>query len=189
LDYNESLCGEPESALAYYWRAQAFQALGDNDCALKDYDLAIQCEPTAENYYGKANFELMLRESLSALYDIEQALKIKPKCLYMQELRSRALLALGRFEEAKQNNFAIVKETPHDTYDWLSRATAKAWLGDKNGAIRDLNAALLLDPLNDWILLRRSCLHFSQKNYGKAASDFLSVFSVDEFRSPRSLFK
>lgn len=119
----------------------------------------------------------MLRESLSALDDIEQALKIKPKCLYMQELRSRALLALGRFDDAKQNNLAIVKETPRDAYDWLSRATAKAWLGDTNGAIRDLNAALLLDPSNKWTLVRRSCLHFSQKNYVKAISDFLSMFT------------
>lgn len=189
LDYNESLRGEPESAFAYYWRAQAFQALGDNDCALEDYNLAIQCEPIAENYYSKANFELMLRESLSALYDIEQALKIKPKCLYMQELRSRALLALGRFEDAKQNNLAIVKETPSDVHDWRTRATVKIWLGDTNGAIRDLNVALLLEPLSTWTLLRLSCLHFSQKNYGKAASDFVSAFTLDELRGPKSWFK
>ena len=59
-----------------------------------------------------------------------------------------ALLKLGRYEQANADTSVALSLDPTYTKAYLRRATARRELGDLEGALRDCEKALELEPKN-----------------------------------------
>jgi tetratricopeptide (TPR) repeat protein len=98
------LQSEPNSALAYYNRGQAYVDKEDYDRAIADYTEAIganpkdACIPCA--YNGRAWSHFKLGKAQQGLSDVDKALELEPNNPSMLDTRGNILAALGRREEA-----------------------------------------------------------------------------------------
>ncbi len=135
----------PDSAFAYY-----LTALEEPDAhkAITLLDKALALEPVyteflmerAERYRQLGDLEAMLTDG-------ERAATIRNKWSLTHDVRGRALLYMGRFEEAESAFGRAIQLDPtlFPSY-WINRALAKNGMGRFSEAIADANEAIRLQP-------------------------------------------
>jgi len=134
-------------AAAYFYRGNAFYALGEHDKAITDYTTAIEIMPgIAVFYYGRGNSWLEKKVLQRAISDYTAALRLNPS--YVPALNNRALayFRAGEAEKALPDADRAVALAPREFIPLETRAHILKALGRKDEAIRDLRAALALNP-------------------------------------------
>jgi AraC-like DNA-binding protein len=87
-------------------------------------------------------------------------------------LSSGALVLLHRLEEADNRLERALALDPWLAYAWIRRGWMSAYLGDSDGAIRELRTALHLmpfEPLRHITFIGMGCAHFVAERYDRAA--------------------
>jgi AraC-like DNA-binding protein len=83
-----------------------------------------------------------------------------------------ALVLLNRLDEADRRLERALALDPWMAYAWIRRGWMSAYLGDPEGAIRELRTALHLmpfDPLRHITFIGMGCAHFAAERYDRAA--------------------
>lgn len=87
-------------------------------------------------------------------------------------LSSGALVLLHRLDEADRRLQRALALDPWLAYAWIRRGWMSAYLGDAEGAVRELRTALHLmpfDPLRHITFIGMGCAHFAAERYDRAA--------------------
>ncbi|NJL60881.1 MAG: tetratricopeptide repeat protein [Methylacidiphilales bacterium] len=126
-DFNQVLRLNPKNAFAYAYRSYIRLYLGDFQESFNDSDKSIQIEPnspttTAISYGARGVANLALGKKQDAIRDIAQASKLSPE--------------LGKAFKG----FEQISLIPYNEAEFL-RAIVRGGLGDKQGAIADLEKA------------------------------------------------
>jgi adenylate cyclase len=102
----------------------------------------------------------------------EEAHDLDPHDALTLTLSSGALVLLNRLHEADQRLERALALDPWLAYAWIRRGWMSAYLGDHEGAVRELRTALHLmpfDPLRHLTFIGMGCAHFAAERYDRAA--------------------
>src|SRR6185437_12074743 len=102
----------------------------------------------------------------------EEAYTLSPDDALTLTLSSGALVLLNRLDEADRRLERALALDPWMAYAWIRRGWMSAYLGDPEGAIRELRTALHLmpfDPLRHITFIGMGCAHFAAERYHRAA--------------------
>jgi len=102
----------------------------------------------------------------------EEAYDLAPHDALTLTLSSGALVLLHRLEEADRRLERALALDPWLAYAWIRRGWMSAYLGDSDGAIRELSTALHLmpfEPLRHISFIGIGCAHFAAERYDRAA--------------------
>jgi tetratricopeptide (TPR) repeat protein len=145
-DYDQALRINPNSAAAYFNRGNARSALGDYQGAIADYDQALRINPNftlAYNNRGLARSDLS--DNQGAIADYDQALRINPNDAVAYFNRGNArYYDLGDSQGALADYNQFLRISPNNAIAYALRGLARSGLGDKQGAIADLQRAAQL---------------------------------------------
>ncbi|HYC16506.1 MAG TPA: helix-turn-helix domain-containing protein [Pseudolabrys sp.] len=102
----------------------------------------------------------------------QEAYDLAPDDALTLTLSSGALVLLHRLEEADKLLERALAFDPWLAYAWIRRGWMSAYLGDSDGAIRELRTALHLmpfEPLRHITFIGMGCAHFVDERYDRAA--------------------
>ena len=117
---------DPKSASGYSSRASMWNAKGDYDRALPDYDEAIRLEPSSTHYthrcWGRARAG---RDLPQALADCDQALRLNPNDASIIGTQAFVYLRLNRLDDAIASYDAALKLNSKIAFWFYGRGLAK----------------------------------------------------------------
>lgn len=102
----------------------------------------------------------------------EEAYHLAPHDALTLTLSSGALVLLHKLDEADRRLERALALDPWLGYAWIRRGWMSAYLGDSDGAIRELRTALHLvpfEPLRHIAFIGMGCAHFAAGRYDRAA--------------------
>jgi tetratricopeptide (TPR) repeat protein len=160
----------PKNAINYFERGKIYVdgtatgAISDdrNRKALADFTKAIALQPNyPEAYFYRANLYSGLDELDRAVADYTQAIRFKPDYGIAMVNRGNIYSRLKRHREAIADfTKAIESKDPKTEGAWVYgyRAASRREIGDKKGAIADLDRAIALAPDRNFYYLDRADL-------------------------------
>jgi AraC-like DNA-binding protein/Flp pilus assembly protein TadD len=102
----------------------------------------------------------------------DEAQQLAPDDALTLTLSSGALVLTHRLDEAERRLERALALDPGLAYAWIRRGWMSAYLGDGDGAIRELRTALHLmpfEPLRHITFIGMGCAHFAAERYERAA--------------------
>jgi tetratricopeptide (TPR) repeat protein len=185
-DYQRAFEGAPLDVIKLADRASVEALAGHHKVAEADFESALKLDPS--NAWVRARRALYLHAARGdfkrAIADCDEALKLSPGHVEASLNRGLSLLALGDFRAAiadfdraldsRHKRFMTFVGRFSTRYPELHRARSEArrQLGDLDGALVDLEAALQLNPGDAAALARRGHLHASRRDFARAIADF-----------------
>ncbi len=192
---------DPNDALAYVNRGDAYYSLEEYDRAIADYDHAIRIDAQyALAYYYRGRVYEAKGETEKALADYTESIRIDPSNTETRKGRGDFYNNLGEYEKAMVdyekiilldpnsarycNNIpcytaAINNLHPSTIQDYANRGNAYEGLGKYSEAITDYSEAIRLDPRIPTAYERRGYLYFNNKEYEKSIIDYSAVIRID----------
>jgi tetratricopeptide (TPR) repeat protein len=145
---------QPQNPAAQRCLAHAYQALGDEEKALKAYDAAIAADPADwHTYMDRAALHVDKKRMAAADADTTQAIQRNPVCARAYALRAYCRLRQSKFNSAQEDCDAALKLDPKQVMATLVRARVLAAKLDFTTAIAECEGVLKLSPEWDWALV------------------------------------
>ena len=185
-DYDRAFEGRPLDATKLADRASVGALAGHYKEAEADFEAALRVEPS--NPWIRARRALYLHAARGdhkrAVADCDEALQLSPghaeaslnrglSSLALDDFR-RAIVDFDRALDPRQGRGITFLGPLSSRYPELYRARSEAHrrLGDLDGAVADLDAALGLDPDDAEARVRRGRLHAARRDFARAIADF-----------------
>jgi tetratricopeptide (TPR) repeat protein len=186
-DFRAALALKPGQYNAYQNLAQVALVRGDFAKAAEWLAATLERNPPtqvlADYHSARARALLGVRKFEEALQECTTAMELAPRQTAAVELQGRALLALGRAEQAAQAFDAYLHQGGAKTTDvYRGRGQARMKLGKYPEAIEDYTRALELAPDAD-IYQHRGWAHFFADAWKLALRDFTSAIALDPAQS------
>jgi len=162
----------PQKDRGYNYRGFAYQANGDIEQALADFNQALKFNPKSpEAYNNRGNVYHVQKQSARALADYSQAIAIDPDDGDYYYNRGNAYQAKGDLDRAIADfSKAIEKKVKYDMV-YFNRGTAWKDKGDYNRAIDDYSKAIEINPRNFGAYNNRAVAYFFTQQYTKSWED------------------
>ena len=107
----------------------------------------------------------------AAMNFYRHAVEIEPESYLGNSGLAEAAFSTGDYAQAEKSYTALLALEPTVT-TYLSRAAARSYLDDLNGAWKDLDAALALGPDNPDVRVSRGDLHVYVENFDAARAEY-----------------
>jgi len=185
-DYGRAFEGAPLDVIKLADRASVEALAGLHKVAETDFESALRLDPS--NAWVRARRALYLHAARGdhkrAIADCDEALRLSPGDVEASLNRGLALLALGDFRSAiadfdraldpRQKHFMTFVGRFSTRYPELYRARSEArrQLGDLDGALADLDAAIGLNSDDAEARVRRGHLYAARRDFARAIADF-----------------
>ena len=135
------------SALAYFYRANAKKQLEDYQGSIDDLTISIKLDPNIPGaYYNRGFAKGELEDYTGAISDYTKAIQIKPDFAFAYFNRGLAKDELEDFTGAISDYTKAIQIDPNDQGAYYNRGYAKDELEDFTGAISDYTKAIQIDP-------------------------------------------
>lgn len=145
-EYNRATQLDPMLADAYQGRGFCYDALGDYEQALRDYDDAIRLLPSAPAYSDRGVTYTNLGKYERAIQDFDEAIRLKPSNALYYTNRAVAYADLGQFARAIEDNDEALKLDRSFPLAYFNRAADHRELGRYERAIGDYSELIRLQP-------------------------------------------
>ncbi len=180
-DYSKALSMQPDNWDVNFKRALAQEAIEDYDAAMASYSDIIDRQSSFDAaYIGRARLNLTLKDTISALDDINQAIKINPNSVNAYIIRADiSINQQHNYQEALADMDKAIKLQPRSVGLFINRAFLRYKLDDYFGAMSDYDYALQLDPLNLTALFNRSVLRTEVRDYNNALEDLDQIIALN----------
>jgi len=120
-DYDAFLAIQPEHLEAHLGLARVLQLLNRRADAVDELNRCVQMFPdSADAYAARAAYETQLKQYDAALYDWDEALRLRPNDASLTVSKVDILLNLGRIREAREDLDKAVKQG-------TTRAALREW--------------------------------------------------------------
>lgn len=178
-DLAAARANEPTTSSDYVSRALVFLGRDMRPEALRDYDRAIELEPT--NVYAWANraiTRVQAGDYAGARADIVKSDAIDPR--FGQTFIARGMLAEveNRPADAVAAYTSALKSEPGDDYSLLHRSASYALLGDVDRALADKTARIAALPDDAYILTDRANYEAEMGRMAAAESDYARALGI-----------
>jgi len=128
-------------------RARLYEQTSRYDLARRDLDAAVNYKAVPEALVARGEFLWKQRgQDEEALKDLEAATALDPNDSRTHDLRGMVLMRLRRPELALRAFGQAIRHEPDDAYALRMRARAHRELGQTEEAVRDFEAAMMIDP-------------------------------------------
>lgn len=179
-DFDRGLAYAPDDKYFLYYKGLAQASLGDYSRADSTFSHLVKIFPRFEDGYGsRAQAHLMAADTVAALKDIAEALRINPNMLPPRLMRADICLHKRLWSDAATELDTVIKLSPSDVSLYINRAYARYNADDWQGAMADYNYALDLEPLNYAAIYNRALLRYQIQDLAGARKDFSKVLEHD----------
>lgn len=121
--YNESLALNPRDGIVYLNRGIAYDALGETDKALADFEQAIRLKPKmAEAYNNRGYLRYKQGHYEQAIPDFDKAIELNPDYAQAYCSRGSAYGMLGKHERAMADIQSAIDADPDYLWAYVNRA-------------------------------------------------------------------
>lgn len=164
----------------YVARATAYQAAGNDQAALRDFETATMKEPGSELVWlGLGNFYLDKSEYARALESFDHAKQLGGNDRVFYVDRGVALTALKRYDEGLADFARAVALDPRDTAALSDRATLYLGFNRTSLAIADLSTVIRLEPANAKAYFNRGLAYERTDALDRAVADYRSAVRIE----------
>lgn len=180
-DYDKALSMQPDNWDLNFKRALAQESIKDYDGAMASYSDIIKRQSSFDaSYIGRARLNLTLKDTISALDDINKAININPNSVNAYIIRADiSINQQHNYKEALADMNKAIKLQPRQIGLFINRAFLRYKLDDYFGAMSDYDYALQLDPLNITALFNRSVLRMEVRDYNNALDDLNQIIALN----------
>ncbi len=188
--YAKALELEPQNAIAYNQRGNAYRQMEQYDLCINDYTQAIQyaASPAEKaTYYANRGAAYALQGDIQrALDDFGQAIAQNPDFARAYESRAALYAQLGNYAQAIADYTTFLSLKPDTATGYVQRAQAYANTGDLQAAVQDYTQAIALQPLAS-TYFNRGLLYRKLGNFSRALEDYAQALQLDSHYAPAYL--
>ena len=175
-----SLLTPQNIAAAFFYRANAYIALGDRAGAMADLMEATRANPQ----FGAAFFNLgLLRlaagDRTGAIADFSEAIRLNPRDSEGFSNRGAAQAAGGDRLGAIADYTEAIRLNPRNAIAYLNRGLARAAEGDGANAISDYTEAIAINPRYAAAFTARGDVRTMQGDHAGAIADYSEAIRLD----------
>ncbi|MGJ5632463.1 tetratricopeptide repeat protein [Nostoc sp. CALU 1950] len=179
-DFNQAIELDPQNALAYNKRGDAYYRLGDYEQAQADSSQAILLNPQDANAYFDRGFAFYgLSKYKEAIADYTQAIKLNSENAYSYYGRGLAR------SQVKDNKGAIgdfskaIALKPEYTEAYLQRGILRRRLKQRLAAIQDFDAIIKINPSDAKAYYQRGLTQSVNKQQYAALKDYADAININ----------
>jgi putative PEP-CTERM system TPR-repeat lipoprotein len=172
---------DPEIAKqGYFESGNRYFEQGQYAEAIVEYRNAVKVDPM----FGEAHLQLAeayarTENPRAAVGEYVRAADLLPENREAQLKAGAVLLLAGQFEEARARADRLMASDPTDARAQVLRANAMAGLKDVDGAIREIEEAIQLDPLQSGVYQNLGVLQMAKGETADAESAFRKAVELD----------
>ena len=171
--------GQGNLSWAYSNRGSAYQAKGNNDRAIADYDEAIRLDPKNARAYNDRGIAYHAKGNNDrAIADYDEAIRLDPKYAFAYYHRGYAYKAKGDNERAIADYDQAIRLDPKDADAYVKRGSAYRDKGDNDRAIAGYDAAIRLDPGYTSAYTNRALAYEKKGDRARARGDFTAALAL-----------
>lgn len=180
-DYTKGLSYMPEDKAFLINKAIALAEDKQYEAADSTYTKLIKFHPSYYNaYISRSQFYIERKDTLHALQDVDEAIKIDKYSSYGYAQRS-----VLKFQFQKDNDGALqdmneaIKLEPKIAGYYINRAVIRYYNDDLRGTMDDYNRVVEMEPLNVLAHYNRGLLRMQVGEYNDAINDFSFVVKIE----------
>ena len=178
--YTELIEDSPEEGRYHTLRASAWWALGKQDEAMDDFNMAIKKGyEEAHAYSSRGLFYAAQGDYDKAIQDYDKALEIDPEDVTPIINRAAVHMSQSKFGEAIDDYTAALKVREDNAGLLRQRAIAYKASGQLNEAVADFDRIVDRNPEDVAAVMGRGYIRFQQREYAAAASDFSAALELN----------
>lgn len=180
-DYDKALEQLPDNRGILFNKSLALSDSGDNDKARETLDYLIAAHPGFDAAYtGRAKVLIALADTVAALNDLNQAVKLNKNSANAYVMRADILMNRDHnYADALADMNEAIKLQPRFAGYFVNRAFLRYNLDDYFGAMADYDYAITLDPTSSVAYFNRGLLRAEVHDNDKAVDDFTKVLELD----------
>lgn len=171
-DFSNAIRCAPDAWFLYYFRADAYQQLGQNREAVRDLTAIIDAHPRLAAYRFICETGRLR----------DQGIRIDESPITMQDiyfLRAQSNAELGNIREAIEDLTEALKLDPTDTKVLALRAEFVSESGKNDLAVKDFTEAIGQNP-SDWTKYQqRGNAYLKLGKYSEAMDDFAKIIALN----------
>ncbi|MBN3897304.1 MAG: tetratricopeptide repeat protein [Nostoc sp. NOS(2021)] len=179
-DFNQVIELDPQNALAYNRRGDAYYRLGDYEQAQADSSQAILLNPQDGNAYFDRGFAFSeLGKYKEAIADYNQAIKLNSKDAYAYYGRGLALAQLKDNKGAIGDFSKAIALKPQYTEAYLQRGILRRRLRLRQAAIQDFDTVIKINPSDAKAYYQRALTQSINKQKYAAIKDYTGAININ----------
>lgn len=180
-DYDEALKLLPRNRSLMFNKALALTDLKEYDQAGEVFGELITHYPSFENaYLGRARIELIDKDTVAAMADIDKALELNANAINAYIMRADIAINSHRdLPRALDDIDHAIRLQPRAAGLYINRAFLRYKLDDYTGAMTDYDYALTLEPYNMAALFNRGLLLLEVNANDLALDNFNRVLELE----------
>ena len=170
--YNTVIDWNPEHAVPYNNRGNAYLDKGEFDAALRDFNTAIKWNPEDVDAYNNRGAAYNQKgEFDKAIQDYNTAIKWNPEDADAYNNRGAAYNKKGEFQRAIQDFSTAIELNPEDAGFYNNRGIVYSNIGKIDRAIQDFGTAIELNPEHADAYYNRGGVWLHLSEWEKAKAD------------------
>ncbi|MGV0108007.1 hypothetical protein NSTCB13_06917 [Nostoc sp. DSM 114160] len=179
-DFNQVIELDPQNALAYNRRGDAYYRLGDYEQAQTDSSQAILLNPQDANAYFDRGFAFSaLGKYKEAIADYTQAIKLNSKDAYAYYGRGLARAQLKDNKDAIEDFSKAIALKPQYTEAYLQRGILHRRLKQRIEAIQDFDKVIKINPSDAKAFYQRALTQSLNKQKDEAIKDYTDALNIN----------
>lgn len=189
IDYlNKELKENPKNGYAFAWIAAGRASSEEYGNALTAINKALQYIPrkdiqyTSWTYSMRADIYLELKDTVAALKDLNQAIKIDPNNEEYLETRGNVLFSLKKYEDSNRDYQKIISINPGGVMGYMGLGRNQKEQGEYDKALGNFSHVIKIHPEYSSGYSFRAEVYLKEKRYNEAADDILVALNIDEDR-------
>lgn len=164
---------DPDNALLYRHRGEAYSKLGKHQSAIEDLSRAIRLDPRDGNAYRYRGVSFIeLGQYGPAVQDLNESIRLNVQDVMSYAYRGIAFDAQGRRDKALQNWDRAVRLDAEDSLSYYNRGLVYELLGQPESAVESFGQAIRLDSKDPQAYYHRGNANEKLGNYQRAAEDY-----------------
>lgn len=180
IDYNRGLEYNPDDKYFLFYKAVAQTEIKDFSGADSTFNGLLRRNPGFEEaFVARGRMRLLQGDTISAIDDIERALRLSRSLLNAHLLKADIFARQSKWQESLESMDEAIRLRPDEPDFYVNRAYLRYNNEDFFGAMSDYNYALQIDPRNESALFNRALLRSEVKELSNAAEDFSAVLELD----------
>ena len=165
----------------YYYRGLAYQAINENEKAIKDFDIAITVNSKNANIYkDKCNSLLSLERYKEAKENCQKAIELNPDLGNAYNGLGLVECNYGDCKKAIEYFDKAIELNPDMSIPYSNRGLAKNKLNMNEEAMVDYNKAIELDKNNYRIYAKRGFAYYIIGKYREAIADYDKAIKLNK---------
>lgn len=162
---------DPKFVDAYYARALAFAALGQESEELLDLNRVLKAHPdSADALFRRATIYERRGDSQKAIQDLDRVIALRPEDGPSYAARGAACKSLRNYHRAIADYTRAIQYQP-TVNSYLERASAYQAVGENRKALDDMDRAIELKPTTYFLYRMRANIRMALGDASGSASD------------------